>query len=50
MFNTRMDIHFWRTTTQLEVDFVLGDAKIAVEVKITERVDKRDLKGLIAFQ
>lgn len=50
MFNIRMDIHFWRTTTQLEVDFVLGDAEIAIEVKITERVDKRDLKGLIAFQ
>lgn len=44
------DITFWRTKTQLEVDFILGDAEIAIEVKISDIVDKQDLHGLIAFQ
>lgn len=42
-------IHFWRTKSGLEVDFVLGSGEIAVEVKGTQRVDGRDLKGLTAF-
>ncbi len=43
------DIEFWRTKTGLEVDFVLAKGKIAIEVKITDRIDKEDLKGLEAF-
>lgn len=45
----RMKITYWRTKTGLEVDFILGDAKIAIEVKISEQVHQEDLKGLIAF-
>ena len=45
----RMDITYWRTKTGLEVDFVLGNAQIAIEVKISEQVHQHDLKGLIAF-
>ena len=41
-------ISFWRTKTGLEVDFVLGD-EIAIEVKISDVVQKSDLKGLIAY-
>lgn len=43
------NIHFWRTKTGLEVDFVLGQGEIAVEVKGTGRVDKNDLNGINAF-
>ena len=45
----RFDICFWRTRSGLEVDFILGNAQIAIETKITETVQKQDLKGLIAF-
>lgn len=45
----RVPITYWRTKTGLEVDFVLGKADIAIEVKISQQVHKEDLKGLIAF-
>lgn len=43
------DITYWRTKTGLEVDFILGQAEIAIEVKISEQLHQGDLKGLIAF-
>jgi predicted AAA+ superfamily ATPase len=43
------DIYFWRTKSGLEVDFILGKAEVAIEVKGTSRVDGRDLKGLFSF-
>lgn len=45
----RFDIYYWRTKTGLEVDFILGDATMAIEVKISKQVHKADLKGLVAF-
>ena len=45
----RFDITYWRTKTGLEVDFILGNAQTAIEVKISEQVHKQDIKGLIAF-
>lgn len=45
----RMDISYWRTKTGLEVDFILGDAKVAIEVKISEKISRQDIKGLLAF-
>ncbi|MFC1526207.1 ATP-binding protein [Candidatus Latescibacterota bacterium] len=45
----RYDISFWRTKSGLEVDFVLGPGEMAVEVKGTNRVDPRDLRGLRSF-
>jgi predicted AAA+ superfamily ATPase len=45
----RKDITYWRTKKGLEVDFIIGQAEIAIEVKISEQVHKQDLKGLIAF-
>lgn len=41
---------FWRTSSQLEVDFILGDHEIAIEVKGTSLVQPKHLKGLKAFQ
>ena len=43
----RIDISYWRTKTGLEVDFILGNAKVAIEVKISDQVHQQDLKGLI---
>ncbi len=43
------DINFWRTKSGLEVDFILGNGEIAVEVKGSSRVDKRDLYPLTTF-
>jgi uncharacterized protein len=42
-------ISYWRTTSQLEVDFILGDHEVAVEVKGTSNVQLRHLKGLKSF-
>lgn len=44
------DIRFWRTSTGLEVDFILGDAEITIEVKISERIRNSEINGLINFQ
>ena len=43
-------ITFWRTSSQLEVDFILGDHEIAIEVKGTPLAQNKHLKGLKAFQ
>jgi uncharacterized protein len=43
------DVHFWRTKSGLEIDFVLGDGEVAVEVKGTSRVDPADLRSLHTF-
>lgn len=45
----RFTINYWRTKAGHEVDFILGDAEVAIEVKISDLVHKEDLKGLIAF-
>ncbi|GHS99609.1 ATPase [Bacteroidia bacterium] len=42
-------IYYWRTASQLEIDFVLGDHEVAIEVKSTTQTNPRHLKGLKAF-
>jgi predicted AAA+ superfamily ATPase len=42
-------IYYWRTSSQLEIDFVLGDHEVAIEVKATQQATHRHLKGLKAF-
>ncbi len=50
-YNRRdFDINFWRTKTGLEVDFILGKGRAAVEIKGKKRVDGRDLKAVSAFK
>jgi len=39
-------LSYWRLTSGLEVDFVLGDMHLAVEAKSSERVTSAHLKGL----
>lgn len=43
------DISYWRTSSQLEVDFVIGNAEIAIEVKSTDNVQNKHLSGLKRF-
>jgi predicted AAA+ superfamily ATPase len=45
-------IHFWRTKTGLEVDFVLYGEKglLAFKIKHKKTISKKDCKGLYAFQ
>lgn len=40
---------YWRSTSQLEVDFIIGD-ELAIEVKASSQVSERDLKGLCALR
>jgi len=42
-------IHYWRTKSGLEVDFILAEGEVAIEVKGTTRVRKNSLKGLRRF-
>jgi len=43
------DISYWRTASQIEVDFILDDAEVAIEVKGTEMAQDRHLSGLKRF-
>ena len=43
------DIHFWKTKSGLEVDFVLGRGEVAIEIKGTSCVDHKELRPLKAF-
>lgn len=42
-------LSYWRTYTGMEVDAVIGDARVAIEIKSVEEVLPRHLKGLKAF-
>jgi predicted AAA+ superfamily ATPase len=42
-------IYYWRTASQIEIDFVLGNNDVAIEVKATNNVQPKHLKGLKAF-
>lgn len=41
---------YWRTYSGLEVDAVIGEARVAIEIKSVEEVLPRHLKGLKAFK
>lgn len=42
-------ISYWRTVSQIEIDFVIGENEMALEVKSTSNVDHKHLKGLNNF-
>jgi predicted AAA+ superfamily ATPase len=42
-------ISYWRTASQIEVDFILGQHEVAVEVKSSGKISTRHLSGLQAF-
>ena len=47
--HSRHILSYWRTASGYEVDAVLGDAQVAIEVKSTDEVQSRHIKGLKAF-
>jgi predicted AAA+ superfamily ATPase len=42
-------ISYWRTASRIEIDFILGDHKVAVEVKATPMAHHGHLRGLKSF-
>ena len=42
-------LFYWRTYTGIEVDAIIGDARVAIEIKSAEEIQRRHLKGLKAF-
>lgn len=45
-----LELSYWRLSSGQEVDFVIGDADVALEVKAATRADHHDLKGLRQFK
>lgn len=45
----RCELTYWRSTHGYEVDFLIG-TETAIEVKASQRVSARDIKGLKAFK
>lgn len=42
-------ISYWRTASQIEVDFILGDHEVAIEIKSSSFISSKHLAGLKAF-
>ena len=47
---TNYPIAYWKTASGFEVDFVLGDHETAIEVKGTDMVTNKHMKGIRAFK
>ncbi len=47
--NSREQLTYWRSTSQKEVDFLVGDS-LAIEVKSTTYVTNRHISGLLALR
>ncbi len=48
-YSGKKDLHYWRSTSDMEVDFVL-DNRIAIEVKAKATLSNDDTKGLKALR
>ncbi len=44
------DIAYWRLSSGIEVDFVLGDGETAIEVKAKSRLHEHDTRHLLEFR
>jgi predicted AAA+ superfamily ATPase len=44
-----LPVSYWRTASGIEVDFILGNAEVALEAKSTDRPASDHLKGLRAW-
>jgi predicted AAA+ superfamily ATPase len=47
--NLHPGLTYWRTTSGMEVDAILGDAQVAIEIKSSREIHRHHLKGLKAF-
>ena len=45
----RKQLSYWRTASGYEVDVVYGDAEVVIEIKSSQEIQPRHLKGLKAF-
>lgn len=48
--NPELRLHYWRTASQIEVDFILNDMQVAIEIKASNKVHDSDAKGLKSLQ
>lgn len=46
---SRERLSYWHTYSGQEVDIIIGDARVAIEIKSVEEVQTRHLRGLKAF-
>lgn len=47
--NSDEELTYWHTYENLEVDAVIGDARVAIEIKLKEHIDHDDKKGVTEF-
>ena len=47
--NSDEELTYWHTYGNLEVDAVIGDARVAIEIKSKEHIDHDDKKGVTEF-
>lgn len=47
--NPEMEMSYWRTSTGLEVDFILNDCPVAIACKASRLIHDKELKGLKAL-
>lgn len=48
--NPELQLHYWRTSSGEEVDFILGDMDCAIEVKTSHRIHETDTRALKLLQ
>lgn len=47
--NSDEELTYWHTYENLEVDAIIGDARVAIEIKSKEHIDHDDKKGVTEF-
>lgn len=47
--NSDEELSYWHTYDNIEVDAIIGDARVAIEIKSTDHVDHGDKKGIMEF-
>ncbi|ETR65954.1 MAG: hypothetical protein OMM_13464, partial [Candidatus Magnetoglobus multicellularis str. Araruama] len=47
--NPELEIHYWRTASGYEVDFILDDMNVAIEIKSSSKIHSGHTKGLNAL-
>jgi len=45
-----LPISYWKTSTGMEVDLIVGNMDLAIEFKASPQVDSRHIKGLLALK
>ncbi len=47
--NSEETLSYWHTYEDLEVDAVIGDARVAIEIKSTDHIDRDNKRGVMEF-